>query len=102
MCESCGPSPLPSHSVQENISNFLAAAEKYGLRRTDLFQTVDLYEEQNLTAVVNTLHMLGAMAQKNGFSGPVLGPKIAGHHVREPAHVREPCCEDCPASDLPC
>lgn len=28
----------------ENISQFLTAAEKYGIKQSDLFQTVDLFE----------------------------------------------------------
>ncbi|KAJ2562841.1 Protein kinase of the Mitotic Exit Network [Coemansia sp. RSA 1813] len=39
----------------ENISNFLAAAQKLGLDSTDLFQTVDLYEGKNMPRVVMTL-----------------------------------------------
>ena len=43
----------------ENIGNFLTACEKYGLNKTDLFQTVDLYENQNLWAVILTIIALG-------------------------------------------
>ncbi|KAJ2700911.1 Protein kinase of the Mitotic Exit Network [Coemansia sp. IMI 203386] len=39
----------------ENISNFLAAARKLGLKSTDLFQTVDLYEGKNMPRVIMTL-----------------------------------------------
>ncbi|KAJ2645230.1 Protein kinase of the Mitotic Exit Network, partial [Coemansia sp. RSA 1285] len=39
----------------ENISNFLAAAQKLGLDSADLFQTVDLYEGKNMPRVVMTL-----------------------------------------------
>lgn len=28
----------------ENISQFLTAAEKYGIKQSDMFQTVDLFE----------------------------------------------------------
>lgn len=35
----------------ENIGNFLTFCENYGLARTDLFQTVDLYEGQNIPQV---------------------------------------------------
>jgi hypothetical protein len=35
----------------ENIGNFLEAAEKYGCPKLDLFQTVDLYEGQNIPQV---------------------------------------------------
>ena len=43
----------------ENIGKFLEACEKYGLAKTDLFQTVDLYEKQNVWQVVLTIHALG-------------------------------------------
>ena len=43
----------------ENINNFLIACEKYGVAKTDLFQTVDLYENQNLWQVVCTIHAFG-------------------------------------------
>ena len=43
----------------ENINNFLSACEKYGLAKTDLFQTVDLYEKQNMWQVVLCLFALG-------------------------------------------
>ena len=43
----------------ENINNFLSACEKYGLAKTDLFQTVDLYEKQNMWQVVLCLYALG-------------------------------------------
>lgn len=35
----------------ENIACFLAGAEKLGVPKHDLFQTVDLYEKKNMTQV---------------------------------------------------
>ena len=35
----------------ENIESFLKSCYKYGLDKTDLFQTVDLYEAENLPQV---------------------------------------------------
>ncbi|ELU05580.1 hypothetical protein CAPTEDRAFT_172250 [Capitella teleta] len=67
----------------ENISNFLSACEAYGIAKTDLFQTVDLYENQNLWQVVCTIHALGRKAQSKGFDGPVLGPKESQANRRE-------------------
>ncbi|KAK2142835.1 hypothetical protein LSH36_908g01053 [Paralvinella palmiformis] len=67
----------------ENIGKFLDACEKYGLMKTDLFQTVDLYEAQNMWQVVLCIHALGRKAQVNGFDGPALGPKEAQKNVRE-------------------
>lgn len=67
----------------ENISNFLTACEKYGVNKTDLFQTVDLYEAQNVWQVVTCIHAFGRKAQQMGFQGPVLGPKESAKNVRE-------------------
>ena len=36
----------------ENINNFLDACESMGCKKLDLFQTVDLYEGQNLPQVI--------------------------------------------------
>ena len=35
----------------ENIGNFLKVAESLGVAKIDLFQTVDLYEAQNIPGV---------------------------------------------------
>ena len=37
--------------LMENIGNFLEAAAAYGVPKTDLFQTVDLYEGENIPQV---------------------------------------------------
>lgn len=67
----------------ENIGKFLEAIEKYGVAKTDLFQTVDLYENQNMGQVVTCIHALGRKAQTNGFDGPTLGPKESARNTRE-------------------
>ncbi|KAK7922653.1 hypothetical protein WMY93_009555 [Mugilogobius chulae] len=46
----------------EQISLFLDAAEKYGITKTDMFQTVDLFEGKDLAAVQRTLMALGCLA----------------------------------------
>ena len=43
----------------ENIGKFLDAADAYGVSKVDMFQTVDLYENQNMTQVVCGIHALG-------------------------------------------
>ena len=43
----------------ENINCFLDAARKFGVPNEELFQTVDLWEKQNLNAVVICLQALG-------------------------------------------
>lgn len=67
----------------ENINNFLSACEKYGVSKTDQFQTVDLYEKQNLWQVVLCIYALGRKAQSNGYDGPVLGPREAQRNTRD-------------------
>ena len=43
----------------ENIGIFLDGCEEFGMAKTDLFQTVSLYEGTNIPQVVDTLHALG-------------------------------------------
>ena len=52
----------------ENINNFLTACESIGMNKVDLFQTVDLYEKQNMHQVVCTLHALGRKVRKDHSS----------------------------------
>lgn len=46
----------------ELISQFLQAAEDYGVAKMDIFQTVDLWEGKDLAAVQRTLMALGSVA----------------------------------------
>lgn len=69
--------------LMENTGNFLTACEKYGCRKDDLFQTVDLYENQNMGQVVGGIHALGRQAQKKKYPGPALGVKEATQNKRE-------------------
>ncbi|XP_048459271.1 transgelin-3 [Rhincodon typus] len=46
----------------EQISQFLKAAEAYGVATMDIFQTVDLWEGKDLAAVQRTLMALGSVA----------------------------------------
>ena len=61
---------------------YLKACSSYGLKQQDLFQVNDLYEDKNLYMVVDNLHSLGGMAQRNGWEGPVLGVKQATENRR--------------------
>jgi hypothetical protein len=68
----------------ENIGNYLSACTKLGAQAHDSFQTVDLYENANMLAVVIQIHALGRLVQKQpGWSGPSLGVKEADTNVRE-------------------
>lgn len=64
-----GQEPIPKISESkmafkqmEQISQFLKAAEIYGVRTTDIFQTVDLWEGKDMAAVQRTLMALGSVA----------------------------------------
>ncbi|PWS23285.1 hypothetical protein DKP78_13835, partial [Enterococcus faecium] len=46
----------------EQISQFLNAAERYGVTKTDMFQTVDLWEGKDLASVQRTLMAIGSIA----------------------------------------
>ncbi|KAG9391245.1 Smooth muscle protein/calponin [Carpediemonas membranifera] len=61
----------------ERATQFIAAARKYGVPEADLFSTVDLWEAQNLTQVLQTIESLGRVAQKKGASVPKFGVKLA-------------------------
>ncbi|XP_063234063.1 myophilin isoform X1 [Bacillus rossius redtenbacheri] len=64
----------------ENINKFLEAAMKLGVPAQETFQTVDLWERQNLNAVVICLQSLGRKA--GNYGKPSIGPKEAEKNVR--------------------
>lgn len=65
----------------ENIGKFLAGCEGLGMNKTDLFQTVDLYEGGNIPQVVFSIIALGRKAKAMGLQG--LGPKESTANKRE-------------------
>lgn len=68
----------------ENIGNYLTACtEKIGVPAHTSFQTVSLYEDQDMLAVLRQIHALGSHAPKAGFEGPKLGAKLATETYRE-------------------
>nr|XP_054757523.1 muscle-specific protein 20-like [Lytechinus pictus] len=67
----------------ENIGNFLGGCENLGISKVELFQTVDLYEANNIPQVVNGIIALGRRAQNVGYNGPTLGPEEATKNERE-------------------
>lgn len=64
----------------ENINHFLDSAQKLGVPSQEIFQTVDLWEQQNLTSVCTCLQSLARKASKFGHKS--LGPKEAETNVR--------------------
>lgn len=65
----------------ENINAFLEAAKKLGVPPQETFQTIDLWEKQNLYSVITCLQSLGRKA--GNYGKPTLGPKEADKNVRE-------------------
>jgi len=68
--------------MMENIGKFLNGAEEFGILKSDLFQTVDLFEAGNMNQVVLTIHALGRKSQAKGLAVPKCGPKEATKNVR--------------------
>ncbi|XP_015283534.1 PREDICTED: transgelin [Gekko japonicus] len=56
------PPPTMVFKQMEQIAQFLKAAEDYGVVKTDVFQTVDLFEAKDMAAVQRTLVALGSIA----------------------------------------
>ncbi|XP_013782838.1 myophilin-like [Limulus polyphemus] len=65
----------------ENINYFLDAAQKLGVPSQESFQTVDLWEQQNLASVVTCLESLARKGSK--FGQKAIGPKESEGNVRE-------------------
>ncbi|XP_046963540.1 myophilin-like [Vanessa cardui] len=65
----------------ENINAFLETAKKLGVPPQETFQTIDLWEKQNLYSVVICLQSLGRKAGNYGL--PSIGPKEADKNIRE-------------------
>ncbi|CAJ1373398.1 unnamed protein product [Effrenium voratum] len=70
---------------RENISNFLRACRNFGVQEYALFSTDDLYEEKNLTSVVNCIYALGGAVQRYvpDFTGPSFGVIDTSNTKRE-------------------
>jgi len=78
-------SPFKVSKENENIANFLKACEeKAGCNKTDLFQSVDLYECGNIPGVIDTIYSLGRKVHSHENQElPALGPKEAEANARE-------------------
>ena len=84
-----GKCAKPSHmkmpfKQMENISHYLEACTELGVPAHDSFQTVALFEGQDMMSVLTNVQSLGRVAQRiPGFSGPTLGAKLATANERE-------------------
>lgn len=64
----------------ENITHFVTAAQQLGVPTQETFQTVDLWEKQNLNSVIICLESLARKAGKYGKRA--FGPREAEANVR--------------------
>jgi len=67
----------------ENIAMYLEACKSLGVTDYDLFQTVALFENKDMLAVLTSIQSLGRVAQAIGFQGPALGAKLATPNARD-------------------
>ena len=68
----------------ENVSNFTRAMKKLGVRETDCFDTIDLFEAHDIAKVLQSLESLGGVVQKLGkYKGPQLGVVVKDATKRE-------------------
>lgn len=82
-------SKMMAFTMMENINAFLLFCERFGVAKHDLFQTVDLYEQQNIPQVINTIHALGRKVQSKKPGLPKLGPKESGKNPRPFSDVQK-------------
>lgn len=59
--------------LMENIAAFQNACKVLGVRETDVFQTVDLWERRNINQVTNCLSALGSVVSHQDSSNPTTG-----------------------------
>lgn len=80
------PSTMPFKQM-EAINAFLTAAEQYGVIKTNLFQTVDLFEKQNMNAVVNCLLALKMVNEGKGTLKSNAAKPLASDPSAVPMHT---------------
>ncbi|WP_411025412.1 hypothetical protein, partial [Salmonella sp. s55004] len=69
-------------TLMENIDNFNRAIKAYGVNPSCTFQSVDLYEAQDMSAVQNTIWSLASMYIKKGGTS-CAGVKVAHENKRD-------------------
>ncbi|TPX32598.1 hypothetical protein SmJEL517_g04339 [Synchytrium microbalum] len=88
--------PLPFLQM-ENISNFLEAAKGFGLKSTDLFQTIDLFEGKDIHRVHVTILCLARVAAGYTVRQPlpqtrdedvIIEPPAPSHPPNSPPQIR--------------
>ncbi|CAG2225465.1 myophilin-like [Mytilus edulis] len=76
-----GKVPTLAFKCMEVINQAVMAMESYGVPKTELFQTVDLWEAGNLTAVLTCCSAVGRKAKSKGQGG--IGPKESAKNERQ-------------------
>ncbi|XP_037644400.1 calponin-2 [Sebastes umbrosus] len=67
----------------DNLTSFISAITRYGLKHHDIFEANDLFENGNMTQVQTTLLALASMAKTKGCQSRVdIGVKYADKHER--------------------
>ncbi|KXS12480.1 hypothetical protein M427DRAFT_137190 [Gonapodya prolifera JEL478] len=90
VANACFPGSVPKiqqskmpFKQMENVGSFLNVCETIaGMKKHDLFQTVDLYENKNIVQVIDTIHMFTRYANRSDPRIPHLGPKLATSNER--------------------
>jgi len=68
--------------ARTNIQLFIEGAKKLGIPETDCFETRDLFDQQNLANVVQTLYSVSAISRKHNFQGPFIGKAYSDGNKR--------------------
>ncbi|KAJ2959329.1 hypothetical protein NQZ79_g5244 [Umbelopsis isabellina] len=61
----------------DNITRFLQGARQLGLNTAQLFETIDLFEAKDMTAVINTILTIEKIHTKRKFSEPIIKYKTS-------------------------
>jgi hypothetical protein len=72
------------YKYMDNLSQFLRAAQSYGVPEVDLFPANDLWELKNIAGVTQTIFAIARACYRHPeFRGPFLGPRPAEENRRE-------------------
>ena len=108
------PGSIPKFSLEpkmaikerENITLFIQALKRFGIKDFECFSTLDLAEGQNTKAVVVAIHALGRLCQGPEYSAhedwPKLGKQVLAKNVRGmPRKAASPLAGTCLRSQIP-
>ena len=74
---------------RENVAIFSKACEQMGVRDTDLFQTIDLFERKDPVAVANCISRLGSIVSVVLFESDVREPKLCAFSSRNSVPISQ-------------